>query len=85
MKRIVSQARVGEHQIRHRTRIEDLPTPEGSEEARVRQFHFVQELAQNWSLLACGMQMFQRLSIYHSGSAWVAEAEAVVEEVQVYD
>ena len=78
MKRFVTETKVGEHQIRYRTRIEDDPSNQGSDEARVRQYLFMQQLVNTWTLLTCGLQMFQTLRVFHSGTCWVGEAEAVV-------
>lgn len=83
MRRFVTETRVGESKVRYRTRIEDDPSSAGSDEARVRQGLFVRQLVDNWPLLSCGYQMFEKLSIFHNGNCWVAEAEAVAEEPHV--
>lgn len=79
MKRFVTETPVGENRIRYRTRIEDEESAQGSQEARIRQYHFMLELVNNWALLYCGLETFQEIKIYHSGTCWVAEAEATVD------
>ena len=79
MKRTVTETKVGETQIRYRTRIEDDESMKGSDEARMRQYLFMREIVDNWTLLTCGLQMFQSLRIFHSGNCWVAEAEATID------
>jgi hypothetical protein len=83
MKRFVTETRVGEHQIRYRTRIEDVDSVKGSDDARMRQYQFLSELIGQWQLLACGLQMFESLKVYHNGTCWVAEAEATADEPNV--
>jgi len=77
MKRIVSEAKVGEDKTRYRTRIEDDDSPAGSDDSRVRQYLFMHELIDGWPMLSCGMQMFQTFKVFHDGNRWVAELEAI--------
>lgn len=81
MKRFVSEVKIGE-KIRYRTRIEDEESPPGSDEARIRQYDFMRSLLGQWTLVTCGMQMFQTLKVYHDGTRWIAEAEATVDTDQ---
>lgn len=80
MNRTISEIKVGESQIRYRTRIEDDDSPANTPEARVRQHDFLKQLVNQWVLLSCGMQMFQTLKMYHDGERWICEAEALVDK-----
>lgn len=79
MQRFVTEIPIGENRVRFKTVIRDIPTAKGSEDARMRQYQFLRELGDSFSVLACGMQMFESLKIYHDGNSWVAEAEATAE------
>lgn len=79
MKRCVSELRIGEGQIRYRTRLEDEFSEKGSDQAREQQYFFLRQLLDNPTLLDCGLQRFQTLKIFHSGTQWICEAEATID------
>ena len=81
MKRYQTATKVGENKMRYRTRIEDEPSPEGSQEARIRAHTFMRQLVENWALLNCGLEVPQEVKLYHTGNNWVVEAEAIVDEI----
>ena len=77
MKRTVLRTVIGEDQERIRVRIEtDECVPE-SQAAHFFVFELLRHLAEQPDLSACGMVPFQKLSIFHDGKRWIAEAEAV--------
>lgn len=77
MKRTVATTQIGTHEERHRVRIEDYPSARDSQESRVRLYALLRELVDVPSLLSCGYSPPQKISFYHSGTAWIIEAEAV--------
>ena len=79
MRRTVSETRVGTKQIRYKVRIEDDPSAPGHQSG-LRLITFMETLAQSPDLLNCGYSKPQRLSLYHSGTGWIAEGEATIEE-----
>lgn len=79
MRRTISEAKVGDRQVRYRTRIEDDPSSANSWEARRRLLDLLSTVLQSPDLMNCGLNAPQKLSIYHSGQSWVLEAEATVE------
>jgi hypothetical protein len=79
MKRCVSAIKIGEGQIRYKTRLEDEYSEKGSDQAREQQYFFIRQILDNLVLLDCGMQRFQTLKVFHSGVQWIAEAVAVVD------
>jgi hypothetical protein len=79
MRRTVSEARVGDNQVRYRTRIEDDGSQQNSWEARRKLLDLLGTILQSPDLMNCGFNTPQKLSIYHSGTGWVLEAEATVE------
>lgn len=79
MKRIQTEVRLDpeENKSKWKVRIEDQETTSGTPEFSVRQHLFLCELAENdYSLLNCGPVRWQRLTIFHDGTKWAAEAEA---------
>lgn len=79
MRRTVSEAAVGDRLVRHRTRIEDDPSPKGSWEARNKLFNLFQTILNSPDLINCGLAPPEQMKVYHSGESWVIEAEATVE------
>jgi hypothetical protein len=80
MRRSVSEARIGEHLVRHRTRIEDGPSQANSWEARKALYRLLAVLVETPDLINCGYATPQKMNVYHSGQSWIVEAEATVEE-----
>ena len=79
MQRIVTSTDLGEGRMRHRVHIESDECVLGSSmEEPIKQM-MLQNFADNPSLLTCGMTPFQTLKMFHTGSIWVVEAEAIVE------
>lgn len=66
--------------VRYKIRVTHDDCPKGTHEAMVRQFLFIQWLANNYDLLNCGPTRFETLRIFHDGICWVAEAEAEADE-----
>jgi hypothetical protein len=80
MKRTVVQTKVGDNQVRNRTKIEsEEPCDIDTHASRIAQDRLLKQIASDPSLIACGYGSFQRLLIHHDGAQWVAEAESVVE------
>lgn len=79
MKKTLSNVKLGDSQIRARVRIEDdecLPT---SQYFRMGAYRLLRTIADQPDLTACLLAPFERLTVYHNGKSWVADAEAVVE------
>jgi hypothetical protein len=79
MQRFPSEARIGDAQVRYRTRLEDDPSVIGSWEARNRLLSLFQTILHSPDLINCGLNFPHRISINHNGTAWVIEAEAISE------
>jgi hypothetical protein len=77
MQRIVTSTDLGEGRIRWRVRIESDDCPMDMQEPH--KLMLMQNLADNPSLLTCGMLPFQVLKMAHDGVKWIIEAEAVSE------
>lgn len=80
MKRFEKRAVLGLKLFRYVNVLEDDPAPEEGPEARAAQFRFLSQVMQQPDITLCGPVTFQKLKMYHNGSAWVIEMEAVVEE-----
>lgn len=78
--RTVKRVVIAPNRVRYKIRLTHDECPKGTHEAMVRQFLFVQWLANNYDLLSCGPSRFETLKVYHDGSSWIAEAEAEVDE-----
>lgn len=79
MKKSISSVRIGEDKIRARVRIEDDECLDTSPLYRMAAYKLLQVLASQPDLSACLMSPFERLTVYHNGRAWVADAEAIVD------
>lgn len=67
-------------QVRHHTTISDDPS--SGPEIKSRQFNFLNDLVVNGiyqKLLHCGPLPFDSFKMYHDGTAWVVEMEALEE------
>jgi len=71
---------VGEGRVRHRVIVFDNPSPKGTHEAVLQFRTFIQLLADDQHLLACGYGIPERLVVEHNGTAWQATAEAEIDE-----
>lgn len=69
---------------RQRTRVTIISDPceeTGQQSLAVRQ-HLLESIAYQRELTQCGFAPFQKLRLYHSGEAWVVEAEATTDVPQ---
>ena len=80
MNRICSNKRISETQIRYRSHIESDPCAPNSQESRIVQYHLLQSMVNMPDLLTCGPVVFETMRIFHSGTCWIADLEAIVEE-----
>lgn len=76
MKKILTKIKSGEYRIRYRVKVEDVPSEFGTSFARIRQRSFLKELIENDGVLTCGPVDFEKMTMSHNGSCWVAELEA---------
>lgn len=79
MKRSVANVKVGETQVRWKVRIEAEPVIQDSQESWESQQRLLQDLVSQPHLLHCGPSRFQKMAMYHNGSCWVVEVEAVTD------
>lgn len=77
MKRSVRNARVTEVENRYSVRLEDDPSPVDGIENRERQREMLRLVANNAGMMDCGSLPFQTLKMFHDGSRWIIELEAV--------
>ncbi len=78
--RSVHATKTGDNTLRVRLRIEDVPSMGDSSIAHERQRALLQSLLDQPALMNCGSVPFQKMRMFHSGTAWVIEAEAEVFE-----
>lgn len=76
--RTVNVRRIGERAYRHALRIVDDPSERFSLESRTNLLNLLKELSDQPSLLMCGTEFSEKLTITHNGEAWILEAEAEV-------
>jgi hypothetical protein len=79
MKRKVGEVRTGPKTVVHRVKIEHEPSQRGWPQ-RQALYRLWESLGSNLSMLDCALNTPDRINIYHSGSAWIVEVEATVEE-----
>lgn len=80
MRRTATKSRITDNRWRHHVRLEgDLCIP-GTHASRIVQAFLLEAVAQDLSLVACGGESFEKLSMRHDGERWVLEAEAVIED-----
>lgn len=82
MNRISSNKRISETQTRYRSRIESEPCSPNTQESRIIQYNLLRTMIDTPDLLACGPVVFETMRFFHSGTCWVVELEAIVEESQ---
>lgn len=80
MRRSISSVRISENQVRYRTKLEGDDCPPDTYESRMQQSRLIEAIHDQPGLVACGVHPFQRLTIRHDGTRWIAEAEALAEE-----
>lgn len=66
--------------VRYSVRLTGEDCPQGTQEAKIQQYNFMQWLAGNMPLLDCGTEKFESLSIRHNGTCWEANAQAEASE-----
>lgn len=71
---------VGTMQTRYLVTLIDDPVTQGDIEKRLRQREFIRTLYENAELMNCGPALFQKMRMFFSGSEWVIELEALVDE-----
>ena len=79
MQRIVTSTDLGEGRTRHRVRIESDVCETGSGQEELVKRMLLQNFSDNPQLLTCGMVPFQSMKMYHTGTIWIIEAEAITE------
>jgi hypothetical protein len=77
MRTSITRVNVDETHTRYRKVIEGNPCAQGSLESRQQQLFLLQSLSGQPELLNCGMDPFQKLTMYHNGDRWLVELEAV--------
>lgn len=68
--------KLGNGSVKSIARVYSLP----NSNRRQAQYELLRVLAENPDLSHCKLQPFQRLTIYHDGERWIAEAEVVTGE-----
>jgi hypothetical protein len=79
MQRIVTSTDLGEGRTRVRVRIQSDDCDIHSDLVEPFKQVLLQNFADNPALLTCGSVPFQTLKMGHSGTAWIVEAEAVIQ------
>lgn len=72
--------RIGKGQVRHSTRVEGEDCEMGSLECWFHQQELLRSIVATPDLIFCGSSRAHKISIFHDGTRWVAQAEAVVNE-----
>jgi hypothetical protein len=80
IQRQMRRAEIGPGRVRYRITITGEECPPYTHEARQHQWLFLEWLAGNQQMLACGYSIPERIVISHNGSCWQAECEAEVDE-----
>lgn len=78
MKRLMTKMNVGENLQRIKIFLSTDDCEAGTIQARVHLADLLHNIADQPDLVACGLAPFEVLKIYHDGSRYVAEAEAIV-------
>lgn len=80
MKRSVSTVDIGDDvnkQKRHRVLIEDVASGPDKGSIQTRILPFLQQLIDQPALMYCGLSMPEKFMVFHNGTNWVFQAEAV--------
>lgn len=80
MKRTISKAVMDGNRVKVTVRIESDPCENGTIEGRRQQVDLIRQLGDNIELMNCGFSPFQRLTMRHTGEAWLIEMEAISSE-----
>lgn len=77
MKETRSKVQISDTETRYLTRVFSDPVAENTHEAYQAQFQFLADLGFHRQISLCGDGPFQRMRMFHDGTCWVAEFEAV--------
>lgn len=80
MKRTTTKATMADNQVKVIVRLESDPCENGTLEGRRQQVELLKALTSNIELMNCGYSPFQKLTMRHTGEAWLIEMEAVATE-----
>lgn len=80
MKRTQSKSALSGNEVKVTVKLESEHCEVGSLQARMQQVEMLRQLTSNPELMNCGYAPFQRLTMRHTGEAWVIEMEAVATE-----
>ena len=64
----------------YKTKIFDQKSIAHTQDSLARQKLFLHAILTSPDILNCGYRAFDKVSIYHTGEEWVAEAECLVED-----
>ncbi len=79
MTRTTNNIPIGDGKIRARVRIEGDGCLLDTVEYRFAQFQMLEMISQQMELVHCALNTFQKLNMFHDGTRWVVECEAIVE------
>ena len=80
IQRHVRKIEVAPGLVRYRVLVTGEECPQHTHESRIHLNLFIHWLADNQTLLECGLNILDTMRISHNGSCWQAEVEAEVEE-----
>lgn len=72
------KTQVGQEYFRHRTVVETDPCVKGTLESRMIRHELLKYIAEDPFFSQCGGVDFEKCRIWHDGTRWTAEFEAVV-------
>ncbi|WNM70280.1 hypothetical protein [Myxococcus phage Mx1] len=78
MKRTYTKVPFSQEEVRHRVVVESDECIANTQHSRFIQFELLQGVASDPALTACGPSVFQTMKMYHDGSKWVVECEAIL-------
>jgi hypothetical protein len=73
---------VSQTEFRYRVVVKTDPCEAASWDAKRLQFELLQNIGMDQMLSLCGSKPFQKMTMKHDGTQWVAEFEAIVAESQ---
>ncbi|CAB4127309.1 hypothetical protein UFOVP75_132 [uncultured Caudovirales phage] len=80
MDKSTSKVRIDEQKVKYRTRVTGLECDKHTNLGRHLLHEMVQTIYYTQDLLTCGGQMVDKFNVFHDGTRWVFEAEAIVNE-----
>lgn len=78
MRRTVNSRDMNDGTTRTRVKIEGDDTPAEGLVHEQTKWSLLQNIVDNPALVDCGYNSFQRFLMYHDGSRWIIEVEAIV-------